>query len=177
MENARRATGNRQNVSQLYIRYDENDGDYKLKDEAYAPTRDFDEAAKSFGHGSSDFYSMWNFCEKILGNPEADIIDVYEALDMSLPGIFAFRSVLAGGIPMEIPNLRNKDEREKWRNDTACTDPEVAGDMLIPTRKGGTPDIPDQVYDKMKAKWDAELNSDSDDNYRKMALKQGEGKI
>ncbi len=176
MENARR-TESRDNVKKLYVRYDENEGEYDLKEEAYFPERPYDEVSKSFGHGSSDFYSMWNFCEKVLGNPDADIIDVYEALDMSLPGMFAFRSVLAGGIPMDIPNLRNKDEREKWRNDTACTDPEVAGDMLIPTRSDGTPDIPDSVYDAMKEKWDAECNDDSEDNYRNLALKQGEGKI
>ncbi len=174
MENARR-TEDKHNVKKLYVKYDENEGEYALKEEAYYPKREFDDLSAGFGHGNSDFYSMWHFCEKILGNPDADIIDVYEALDMSLPGIFAFRSVLAGGIPMQIPNLRDKAEREKWRNDVACTDPEVAGDMLIPTRFGGTPDIPDEVYNKMKAKWDAELNDDSDDCYRKTALKQGDG--
>lgn len=54
---------------------------------------------------------------------------------------------------MDIPNLRDKEEREKWRNDTACTDPKVAGDMLLPTRKDGTPEIDDAVYDRMKALW------------------------
>ena len=97
---------------------------------------------------------MYNFAQKVLGDENADIIDVYEALDMFLPGMFAFRSILAGGIPMDIPNLRNKDEREKWRNDTACTDPKVAGDMLLPTMKGGTPEIDDAVYVRMKAIWE-----------------------
>lgn len=45
--------------------------------------------AKTYGHGGSDFYTMYNFVEKILGNSEADVIDVYEALDMFLPGLFA----------------------------------------------------------------------------------------
>lgn len=37
---------------------------------------------------------MYHFTEKILGNPEADTIDVYEALEMFLPGMFAYRSIL-----------------------------------------------------------------------------------
>ena len=32
------------------------------------------------------------------GERNADTIDVYEALDMFLPGLFAYRSILAGGI-------------------------------------------------------------------------------
>ena len=109
-----------------------------------------------FGHNGSDFYSMYNFVEKIKGNPDADTIDVYEALDMFLPGMFAYRSVLNGNIPMEIPDLRNKDERDKWRNDTACTDPKVAGDMLLPTFSKGTPEIDDGVYDHVRKLWEAE---------------------
>ena len=58
---------------------------------------------------------------------------------------------------MEIPNLRDPDEREKWRNDTACTDPNAAGDQLLPTCKEGTPDIPMEVYDAVRKKWEAFL--------------------
>ena len=46
---------------------------------------------------------MYHFIEKLLGNPDADIINVYEALDMSLPGMFAYRSILAGSIPASMP--------------------------------------------------------------------------
>jgi len=75
-----------------------------------------------------------------------------------------------------IPDLRNKEERERWKNDVLCTDPDVAGDSLLPTRRGGTPDIPDEVYERMKQKWDAERNDKSEDNYRNAALKQGSAK-
>ena len=93
---------------------------------------------------------MYNFVEKLLGNQEADTIDVYEALDMFLPGMFAYRSILQGNIPMAIPNLRDKKEREKWRNDRACTDPKVAGDQLLPCRPGGNPEIDQAIYDRQK---------------------------
>jgi hypothetical protein len=136
----------------VYVNTDEYPGGYGTgKLESYKPTNEFSEKSKNFGHGGSDFFSMYHFIEKIKGNQEADIIDVYEAMDMFLPGMFAFRSILKGSIPVEIPNLRDKAEREKWRNDTACTDPKVAGDQLLPCRKGGTPDIDPAVYERQKS--------------------------
>ena len=74
---------------------------------------------------------------------------------------------------MEIPNLRNKEEREKWRNDVACTDPEKAGDMLLPTCKLGTPEIPMEVYERVKSLWEEEKYAK--DGYASKAFKQGEG--
>ena len=99
--------------------------------------------------------------EKIKGNPEADTIDVYEAMDMFLPGLFGYFSILDGGLPKEIPNLRNKEERDIWRNNTACTDPKVAGDMLLPTTVNGTPEIDDAVYEKMAQLWDEDCKSEN----------------
>ncbi|MBQ8340834.1 MAG: Gfo/Idh/MocA family oxidoreductase [Clostridia bacterium] len=141
-------------VRHLYVNAQEQDGVYeKHPIESYKPAREFDEQAIGFGHGGSDFYSMWHFAEKIKGNPAADVIDVYEAMDMFLPGLFAYRSILAGGSPMDIPNLRDKTVREQYRSDTACTDPKVAGDQLLPTAKGGTPEIGTEVYEAVRQKW------------------------
>lgn len=141
-------------INKIYVNYDEFSGDYgNGKLENYKPENDIKADIQGFGHGGSDFYSMYHFVEKINGNKDADTIDVYEALDMFLPGMFAYRSILKGGIPMEIPNLRDKAIREQWRNDTACTDPKVAGDMLLPTFSKGTPDIDDGVYEHMKQLW------------------------
>ena len=175
MESEREYIG-KDTIKKVCLVYDEYDGQYrKSQPQIYNPTREFDDVAKGFGHGSSDFYSMWNFIEKIKGNPDADIIDVYESLDMSLPGMFAFRSILNGNVPMAIPNLRNKEERDAWRNDTACTDPRVAGDMLLPTSSKGTPEIEDAVYEHVKKLWEAECEKKESDNYRAKALRQGDG--
>ncbi len=152
METAREDTVEN-SIGKVYLNIDEYDAEYNGGHKSdYYPEREFDEAAKGYGHGNSDFYSMYNFVSKVQGFEGADTIDVYEALDMFLPGMFAYRSVLNGGIPMEIPNLRNKEEREKWRNDTACTDPKVAGDMLLPVFSQGNPEIPDSVYEDVKQK-------------------------
>ena len=148
MESARE-DANKDFVNTIYVNADEFSGEYVgRKAVEYKP--DMDAEAKAAGHAGSDYYPMYNFIEKILGNPEADTISVYEALDMFLPGLMAYRSVLAGGIPMQIPNLRDKAERDKYRNDVACTDPKVAGDQLLPVFSQGNPDIPDAVYEKVK---------------------------
>ena len=84
---------------------------------------------------------------------------------MFLPGLFAYRSILADGKSMDIPNLRNKAERDLWRNDTACTDPSAAGDMLLPTRRGGTPEIDESVYDYVKELWAEEQRSTDENSY------------
>ena len=150
MESARNITGNGE-IMRLYVDADEYSGGYGTeKRENYLPNDDCDEIVKTFGHGGSDYYSMWNFIEKISGNKDADIIDVYEAIDMALPGHFAYRSILNDGKSMAIPNLRNKEERDIWRNDTCCTDPKVAGDSLWPCNKNGNPDIDEAVYKRQQ---------------------------
>lgn len=149
-------------VGKIYVKSDEFSGEYSSRPaEVYEPTRAQDAEAKSAGHGGSDFYSMYHFVEKIKGNPEADIIDVYEALDMFLPGMFAYRSILEGGASKEIPDLREKSVLDAWRNDTACTDPKTAGAMLLPTFSKGTPEIDASVYDYMRQKWQEKRESES----------------
>lgn len=145
-------------VARLYLNRDYEDGKYGNEEHLdYFPKRDMDEKAENFGHGNSDFYSMYNFIRKIQGYEDADTIDVYEALDMFLPGLFAYRSVLAGGIPLDIPDLRLPEEREKWRNDTTCSDKKAAGDMYVPSFSKGNPDIGPEVYERMYKMWKREI--------------------
>lgn len=160
-------------IGKLYINKDEYDGGYETGSlNAVFPQHAPEGEVAGFGHGGSDFFSMYYFIKKILGDADADTIDVYEALDMFLPGLFAYRSVMAGGIPMELPNLRDKSQRDKWRNDTTCTDPKAAGDMLLPTFSKGTPEIPQEVYDRMERLWNEECGK-TEGTYRTAALNQG----
>jgi len=164
-------------IHKLYVNADDFPGEYgKDKLTAYEPKRELDSIGGHFGHGGSDFYSIYHFVEKIRGNKAADIIDVYEAMDMFLPGMFAYRSILKGGIPMEIPNLRDKAVREQYRNDTMCTDPKVAGEMLMPTFSKGTPEIDDKIYELMKKKWEDEFNGAEEGSYTEQAFSQGSKK-
>jgi hypothetical protein len=172
MESGREDAGS--SVATIYVNADKYSGEYGESHlTSYNPTN-ADERVNDFGHGGSDYYTMNYFIQKILGDIDADTIDVYEALNMFLPGLFAYRSVLNGGIPMEIPDLRNPAVRDLYRNDTTCTDPKVAGNMLIPSFSKGNPEIPAVVYQQMREKFERDLTSDS--GYAHAALTQGSHK-
>ena len=173
METARYAA-NAGDVSKIYIEYDQTAGAYNTAKREEYHVGEKNKKEHNFGHGGSDFWSMYNFIEKILGDENADTIDIFEALDMALPGMFAYRSILNGGSVETIPNLRNKEEREKYRTDVMCTDPEVAGKQWIPPYSKGDPDISDELYAEIKEKWLKDLHSDT--GYTHGAFHQSESK-
>ena len=126
--------------------------DGALMERSYHPSARLEtQLARSIGgHGGSDFYTMHFFLDSILNRPGKECaIDVYQALDMTLPGILGYRSIWEGNIPLEVPDMRDKGIREKYRDDHWCCDPKMAGP--------GQPDascshekvvIPDDVYDR-----------------------------
>ncbi len=144
-------------VQTLYVNCDENEGDNNSAPRQVSTRDALSRLAETSGHGGADYYLMHHIIESLRGNEKADVIDVYEAMDMFLPGMFAYFSALEGGIPMDIPNMRDPEEREKWRNDTRCTDPKVAGDMFIPGYSKGNPDIPEETYLKLQEKYREEM--------------------
>lgn len=126
--------------------------------ENYAPDKfvavDTTKASGIESHGGSDFYPTHCFIEKIMGHPDGRwSLDVYQAVDMGICGILAFRSVLNHNEPVKVPNLRNKEERDAWRNDRACTNPAVAGDQVIPCSSYGEKVVSDEVYEAMRKRW------------------------
>lgn len=119
-------------------------------------------------HGGSDFYSTYFFIQKCLGKPDGKwSIDVYQAVDMGICGILAWKSALNGGMPIDVPNLRNKEERDAFRNDNACTTPEVAGNQLVPQSTFDMPEISDEVFRKAEKLWKEgkDANGDRDEVY------------
>lgn len=140
-------------IHRVYANLDEKEGLYKDEVKTYLPTDEWSEAAKDLGHGGSDYYVMRNFIEAIKGE-SAEIIDVYEALDMFLPGLFGYLSVLDGNAAKKIPDFRKVSEREKYRNDNRCTDYEVAKDQLLPSYSKCKIDIHDDIYENMRRKYE-----------------------
>lgn len=140
-ESAREDTG-MDAMSRIYVnlgKTEQMEGEGEAQ--TYCPVRKGHDEAEKMGHEGSDYYTMWNCMEKILGSAGADTIDVYEAMDMFLPGMFGYFSVLEGGIPMDIPDLRSPSQRDRFRFDTRCTDPKAAGNMLLPPCSDGNPKI------------------------------------
>ncbi|MDD5677223.1 MAG: hypothetical protein PHW60_04425 [Kiritimatiellae bacterium] len=74
------------------------------------------ELAARTGHGGGDFWTLYYFARQIFTGQKAPF-DLYGACDVTIPGILAFRSSLEGGKPYDVPDFRNKAEREKYRED------------------------------------------------------------
>ena len=105
-------------------------------------------------HGGADFYAPYFFIEKILGRPDGKwSIDVYQAVDMGICGILAWRSANNGNVPVRVPDLRNPAEREAFRNDHACTTPEVAGEQLMPVSSYPYEPVTREKYDEVKQRY------------------------
>lgn len=151
METARE-DARRGDIRRIYVNADAYSGEYAPDNPVTYLVRNRRKAA-AFGHGGSDYWCMRNFLKKIRGEADADIVDVYEALDMGLCGLLAYRSILGGNVPVDIPDMRDKAVRDRYRDDTACTDPAVAGAQLLPTTSAGTPDIDPAVYESVRRKW------------------------
>ncbi len=104
------------------------------------------------GHGGGDFYTTYYFLRSILGDEVARerIVDVYQAVDMCMPGTLGYRCIVNGNVPVKIPDLRNKAERDAYRNDTFCTFPEIAGDQYVSNQIKSDTYIPDEVFDRVR---------------------------
>lgn len=102
---------------------------------------------------AADKCMMNIFINTLLGDEVARkyAIDVYKALDMSMVGLLAYRSILNGG-SVEVPDLRKKEERDKFRFDNKCTDEKIAsGEELLPPNRDGFPEVEDSVYEAVSA--------------------------
>ncbi len=110
---------------------------------------------------SPELCALRCFIGAINGDPVAKkyMIDIYQALDMSIPGLLAHKSFLDGNKPIAMPDFRDKAQREKYRNDRACTDPKVAGEQLLPSTAFETVDTPQEVYDRVHERF---LKGDTD---------------
>ncbi len=156
-ESGRECIDNSGFVDKIHTNLDRFEGENVERRIAYSPVDGLTQRANASGHGGSDFYTMYNFVSKILGEKDAEIIDVYEALDMFLPGLLAYRSVLNGGIPMAVPDFRDPAQREPYRNDRACTSPAAAGNQLLPSYSKGNPSVPKEVYEKARRAFEESL--------------------
>ena len=148
-ESAREDDRSKEGVRTLFTNLDENEGDNTNNPVEVDTHNSVSDLFDGSGHGGADDYMMYHFIEKLRGNRNAEVVDVYEALDMYLPGHFAYRSAMQGGMPLDVPDLRDPAARDKWRDDRTCTDP-AAGDDFIPSYSKGIPDIPPENYEKLR---------------------------
>lgn len=77
---------------------------------------DLGELAAKTGHGGGDFWVLYYFARQIFTGEPAPF-DIYSACDVTIPGILALRSALENGKPCDVPDFRQKKDRDAWRND------------------------------------------------------------
>ena len=70
-----REDANDGHIDKIYVNFDEYSGGYDTqKLESYNPTHGMEDKVAGFGHGGSDFYSMYHFIEKINGTRQIQLI-------------------------------------------------------------------------------------------------------
>ena len=90
---------------------------------SYRPTGRDGRAHTTAGHFGADPRLMEYWIEA-LANGLSSPIDVYEAADMTLPGILGHRSSVTGSAPIDVPDLRDPGARDAWRDDHVRPNPD-----------------------------------------------------
>jgi predicted dehydrogenase len=82
--------------------------------------------ARATGHGGGDFWTSFHFSNAIRTG-EQPYLDVYRGVAMAAAGILGWRSCLADGAPMRVPDFRDEAARRTVENDHWSPFPEDAG--------------------------------------------------
>lgn len=89
------------------------------------------ELAEKAGHGGGDFWTLYNFLEYILNDKEP-FFDVYRGCCMSAVAILGWRSCLENGKVYQIPDFKDKAQRDAWRHDDLTPFPDENGNVTLP---------------------------------------------
>ena len=84
------------------------------------------------GHGGVDYYVTYHFIRYLQGKEEP-FFDVYRSVRLSAVGILGWYSILTGK-EFDVPDFRNKEEREAVRNDYRTPIAKKYSDIQIPCR-------------------------------------------
>ena len=106
-------------------------GQEQAEERIYLPEfPEFGAQAARAGHGGGDFFTTFHFARAIRGEAPP-YWDVYRGVAASIVGILAYRSALQNSNTVEVPDLRLKAVRDRYRDDHWSPDPA--------TRKQGDP--------------------------------------
>ena len=76
------------------------------------------ELIEKAGHGGGDFFVIREFFRCIREGVQHPF-DVYFATRMASVAILGHKSLLAGGMPYDIPDFRLEEDKKKWENDNS----------------------------------------------------------
>jgi predicted dehydrogenase len=81
------------------------------------PDAELGKIAANAGHGGGDFFVIYDFVKSLEDGVEP-FWNVYRATTTASVAILAWRSVLNGGVPFDIPDFSKEEDRVKYENDT-----------------------------------------------------------
>ena len=77
-----------------------------------------EELIEKSGHGGADYLTARMFLDCIKENKQPEHpFDIYSAINMSSVAILAHRSVIDGGMPYDIPDFHDEEQRKRYEND------------------------------------------------------------
>jgi predicted dehydrogenase len=131
--------------------YDLQDG--QEREWVYRPEfPDWARQAADAGHGGGDFFTNHYFAEAVRTD-EPPYLDVYRAVAMSCVGVLAWKSALANGAPLEMPDFRSEASRAPFAEDRwspwSCQD----GPERPPFLLRGQPEINPQGLALAQSVW------------------------
>jgi hypothetical protein len=102
-------------------------GDRTPVERSYVPDwPEHAELARQAGHGGGDFWTNFAFANAIrTGQPP--FLDVYRGVTMSSVGILAWKSALADGTPLAVPDFSQEADRKQCQDDDWSPFPFHAG--------------------------------------------------
>ena len=77
-----------------------------------------EELIKKSGHGGGDYLTCRMFRDCVLEGHQPEMpFDIHSAVTMSSVAILSHRSMIAGGVPFDIPDFHNETDRVLWQDD------------------------------------------------------------
>lgn len=110
--------------------------------------------AQAAGHGGGDFFTNYHFAEAIRKGRQP-WLNVHRGIDMSIVGILGWRSALAEGAPVAVPDFRKESVCKEFEGDGWSPYPEDAGVGQPPPSVLGVPRLTKGQVAAAREVWDA----------------------
>ncbi len=112
----------------------------ELRERTYLPDwPEHADLARRAGHGGGDFWTNFEFANAIRSGRQP-FLDVYRGVAMSSVGILAWKSALADGTPIDVPDFRSEKSRAAFADDHWSPFPADRGPGQPPPSILGTPE-------------------------------------
>ena len=107
---------------------------------------------EEFGHSGADFWVIHHFLEAIR-KQEQPFLDVYRSVAMSSVGLLAWRSALQMGQPVSVPDFRDSEARNDYKDDHLQAGPNVPEEIRVPSSIRGDFKIDPIVLERAQTYW------------------------